>query len=108
MATLLARQNEPNAALGVNWITRFINRHPHLKRGRNRSFEASRIQATIPSQIDGWFKHFSDIVLRLNIDPNDIWNMDEIGYQMSHSQKESVIFDRRTGSPLSIISNSTD
>jgi Tc5 transposase DNA-binding domain len=43
VATLLARQNEPNAVLGVNWITRFFSRHPHLKRGRNRSFEASRI-----------------------------------------------------------------
>jgi Tc5 transposase DNA-binding domain len=43
VATLLARQNEPNAVLGVNWITRFLSRHLHLKRGRNRSFEASRI-----------------------------------------------------------------
>ena len=33
--------------------------------------------------------------------------MDEIGFQMSHSQRESVVFDRRTGPPLSIASGST-
>jgi hypothetical protein len=33
--------------------------------------------------------------------------MDEIGYQMSHLQKESVVFDRRTGPPLLIVSGST-
>jgi hypothetical protein len=32
--------------------------------------------------------------------------MDEIGYQMSYSQKKSVVFDRRTGLPLLIISGS--
>jgi hypothetical protein len=34
--------------------------------------------------------------------------MDEIGYQLSHSQNELVVFDRRTGAPLSLASSSTD
>lgn len=33
--------------------------------------------------------------------------MDEIGFQLSHSQSEAIIFDRRSGPPLSIASGST-
>jgi hypothetical protein len=57
--------------------------------------------------ITGWFTHLNDIIRRYNIHRQDQWNMDEIGFQMSHSQKESVVFDRRTGPPLSIASGST-
>ena len=32
--------------------------------------------------------------------------MDEISYQLSHSQKEMVVFDRRTRPPISITSGS--
>jgi hypothetical protein len=32
--------------------------------------------------------------------------MDKIGYQLSHSQNELVVFDRRTGAPLSLASGS--
>ena len=33
--------------------------------------------------------------------------MDEIGFQMSHLQKESIVFDRYTGPSISIASGST-
>jgi hypothetical protein len=33
--------------------------------------------------------------------------MDEIGFQMGHSQKENVVFDRRTGPPTSLASGTT-
>ena len=107
IAQAMARQNEPNARLGVNWIYRFIGNRPGLRTGKNQPLAKSRIDAAIPCQIEGWFRHLSEVVLRLNIDPHDIWNMDEIGFQMSHSQRESVVFDRRTRPPLSIASGST-
>jgi hypothetical protein len=34
--------------------------------------------------------------------------MDEIGYQLSHSQNELVVFDRRTEAPLSLASGLID
>jgi hypothetical protein len=34
--------------------------------------------------------------------------MDEIGYQLSYSQQELVVFDRRIGAPLSLAGGSTD
>ena len=82
---MLAQLNEPNARLGKNWYSRFLNRHPDLKIARNRRFDLKRITAAIPSQIEGWFTHVNDVVQRFNIHPQDMWNMDEIGYQLSYS-----------------------
>src|SRR5947209_3639573 len=104
---MLAQLNEPNARLGKNWLSRFFDRHPDLKTSHNRGLDSKRITAAIPSQIEGWFTHVDDVVQRFNIHPQDRWNMDEIGYQLSHSQNELVMFDRRTGPPLSLASGST-
>ena len=104
---MLAQLNEPNARLGKNWLSRFLDRHPDLKTARNRGLDSKRITAAIPSQIEGWFAHVDDVVQRFNIHPQDRWNMDKIGYQLNHSQNELVVFDRRTGAPLSLASGST-
>jgi Tc5 transposase DNA-binding domain len=72
VAQAMARQNEPNARLGVNWISRFIKKRPELRTGKNQALSKSRIEAAIPSQIEGWFTHLSEIVLRFNIHPQDI------------------------------------
>jgi hypothetical protein len=80
VAEMLAQQNEPDARLGKNWLTRFINRRPELKTARNRGLDSKRITAVIPSQLEGWYAHIGDVVQRFNIHPQDQWNMDEIGY----------------------------
>jgi hypothetical protein len=77
---MLAQQNEPNARLGKNWLTRFINRRPELKTARNRGLDSKRITAAIPSQLEGWYTYIDDVVQRFNIHPQDQWNMDEISY----------------------------
>src|SRR3954453_6887135 len=107
VAEMLAQLNEPNARLGKNWLSRFPNRHLDLKTSRNRGLDSKRITAAIPSQIEGWFAHVDDVVQLFNIYPQDRWNMDEIGYQLSHSQNELVVFDRRTGPPLLLASGLT-
>jgi hypothetical protein len=66
---LLAQLNEPNARLGINWLSRFLNRHPDLKTARNRGLDLKRITAAISSQIEGWFTHVDDVVQRFNIHP---------------------------------------
>jgi hypothetical protein len=107
VAEMLAQLNEPNARLRKNWLSRFIDRHQDLKTAYNRGLDSKRITAAIPSQIEGWFAHVDDVVQRFNIHPQDRWNMNEIGYQLSHSQNELVVFDRRTEAPLSLVSGST-
>jgi hypothetical protein len=64
---MLAQLNEPNACLGKNWLSRFLNRHPDLKTSCNCGLDSKRITAAIPSQIEGWFSHVNDIIQRFNI-----------------------------------------
>jgi hypothetical protein len=107
VAEMLIQLNELNARLEKNWLLKFLDRHLNLKTSRNRGLDSKRITAAIFNQIEGWFTHVNDVVERFNIHPQDRWNMDEIGYQLSHSQNELVVFDRRTGPPLLLISGST-
>ena len=69
VAEMLAQLNKPNARLGKNWLSRFLDRHPDLKTARNRGLGSKRITAAIPSQIEGWFTHVDDVVQRFNIHP---------------------------------------
>jgi hypothetical protein len=71
VAEFLTQQNDPTAELGINWVSRFIKRHPELSTGRNRAFEKSRIQAAIPQQLEGWYTHIQEVVTRFNIAPDD-------------------------------------
>src|SRR3984885_14121586 len=61
---MLALLNEPNARLGKNWLSRFLDRHPDLKTARNHGLDSKRITAAIPSQIEDWFAHVDDVVQR--------------------------------------------
>ena len=105
-AERLAQEREPGARLGKNWVYKFVKRHIDLSKGRNRPLTASWIEAAISDQIWGWYAHVEAVIHRYSIQPHDQWNMDEIGYQMSHSQKEMVVFNRAIGPPISIVSGS--
>jgi hypothetical protein len=73
VAEMLAQLNEPNAHLGQNWLSRFLNRHSDLKTSRNHGLDSKRITAAISSQIAGWFAHVDDVVVqRFNIHPQEV------------------------------------
>ena len=50
VAEMLAQLNEPNARLGKNWLSRFLNRHSDLKTSRNRELDSKRITAESPAR----------------------------------------------------------
>ena len=76
----MAEQRDSTAIIGANWVSNFIRRRTDLKTGRSQPFEASRIQAYIPEHITRWFQHLENVKTRWNIAPEDMYNMDEIGY----------------------------
>jgi hypothetical protein len=82
IAENLAHENDLSRPLGKNWVSRFIKRSSALNHGRSQPFPIDRIQSIIPHQLDGWYRHFEEVVHRFSIKPRNIWNMDEIGYQM--------------------------
>jgi DDE superfamily endonuclease/Tc5 transposase DNA-binding domain len=98
---------DPRRPIGKNWVNRFIHRTPGLTHGRGQPLGKERIAAAIPDVISKWFEHLQEVIQRYNIGPADIWNMDEIGFQMGHHQKNLVVFDRRSGPPKAITSGTT-
>jgi hypothetical protein len=107
IAENLAHENDPSRPLGKNWVSRFIKRSPALNNGRSQPFPMDRIQSIIPHQLGGWYRHFEEVVHRYGIKPGNIWNMDEIGYQMGHAQKENVVFNRTMGPPKAVTTGLT-
>ena len=107
IASNLAGQNGPGMPLGKCWITRFIKRQRTLNNGRSIALTKDRIQAAIPTQIQGWFEHYQEVVQRYSIQPENIYNLDEIGFQMGHSQHENVVFNYRLGQPKSLTTGQT-
>src|SRR2546423_12099293 len=80
--------------LSKNWVTRFIKRHPKLKTVIGKSIEASRLQETSPDTLNKWFNVFESTVKEHNIQPQDIYNMDETGFSISTIQSSRVIINK--------------
>ena len=57
--------------------------------------------------VERWFNYLKEALCRYNVPMHNVYNMDETGFQMGYSQKEQVIFNRRTGPPLSVTTGTT-
>src|SRR6266496_4724977 len=68
--------------LGKNWVSRFVKRHPQLGTARGRAIESSRIKETTPEKLRQWFDEFKRFVDEHNVDPKNIYNMDETGFSI--------------------------
>lgn len=77
--------------LGKYWVTRFIHRHPQLQTVLRQSIEAARLKGTSREALDNWFTVFQTTILEHNIQPQDVYNMDETGFSIGMIQASRVI-----------------
>ncbi|KAL1957219.1 hypothetical protein VTO42DRAFT_6253 [Malbranchea cinnamomea] len=84
MANLLIekRGNGNSEPIGPNWVTRFIKRHPEIKSKFARKFNYKRTLCENPKIIEGWFNLVRDVTDKYRILPEDVYNMDEVGFAM--------------------------
>ena len=83
-ATLLAGKPP-----GKNWITRFLNRHPHLAAKLTSPIEKDRVEAMTAEIVR---RHFGDLLKLLErVEPRDTWNMNEKGFLIELAQRSKVI-----------------
>ena len=66
-------------ALGKNWITRFLDRHPHLASKFSTQVKKQRIMNSNPKILKQSFDKLGPIIRQYNIQPYNIYNMDEKG-----------------------------
>jgi len=58
--------------LGVNWIQKFLQRHPHLDTNWSQSIEHDRLRFNCYENIQDWFSFFRQVMERYNLLLSDV------------------------------------
>lgn len=68
--------------LGKHFITCFIRRHSELKSGFSQALDAKRASALDIDIARSFFAEVRKLKAKYNVEIEDIYNMDETGFQM--------------------------
>lgn len=84
------------ATIGELWVNQFIKRHPELESKYTRQYDYQRAKCEDPGLIKGWFSHVQETILKYGILEQDIYNMDETGFQMGMASTAKVVCGSET------------
>ncbi|KKA16366.1 hypothetical protein T310_10044, partial [Rasamsonia emersonii CBS 393.64] len=88
---LSARLSSSEASVGEKWVNQFIKRHKELCSKYSQKYDYQQAKCEDPELIKGWFKRFHDTIQKYGIVEQDIYNMDETGFQMGVISTAKVI-----------------
>lgn len=80
--------------IGVNWVSRFLDRHPSLHSRFSTPKDRERIVAEDAGVFQKWFDLFIGQVGKYKIKPRNIYSMDEKGYALGMIGKARVIVSK--------------
>jgi hypothetical protein len=80
--------------IGEQWVSRFMGRHPELQTIIPRLIEASRVKDTSAEALQHWFDSVSEAIAEYNIQPENIYNMDESGFSIGTIEASKVIINK--------------
>ena len=72
----------PIPTIGINWVYRFTDHHPAIKKYRTRNKDHQQARQERPSVIQPWFQCIKDIKEQYGIVDADCYNFDETGFAM--------------------------
>ena len=72
----------PASSVGSKWARRFLDRHSELYKVKQKSLELERKLVHDSDAILNWFERFQAFKKRYSIQNVDIWNFDEIDFQI--------------------------
>jgi hypothetical protein len=75
--------NDPIKPPGKNWPRAFEKRHPELKARRVKAMDWKRHENNIYYKIKEWFEVISKVLEDPDIQPENVYNMDETGVMLS-------------------------
>jgi len=79
--------------LGVQWIGRFLGRHPELSSVMSLNIEGVRIKGTSPERLKKWFMDLGAALTEYKISPENLYNMDESGFAIGDIEASKVIIN---------------
>ena len=94
---LSARQKQSSMpSIGELWVNRFIRRHPELISKYTRRYDYQRARCEDPELIKNWLDCVKETIQKYGILEQDIYNMDESGFQMGVTSTAKVICGSET------------
>ncbi len=91
-AILQQRKGNPNEKVGKDWVDRFMQRHEDkLSMYWSKPLDTLRANALNPEAVAHWFELVDLLVIKRGISPNNIYGMDESGFQLSFHTKQRVV-----------------
>ena len=89
-------KSSEKAAIGEQWVNWFIQRHPELKSKYTHQYDYQRAKCENPELIKNWFTCVQETIQKYGILEQDIYNMDETGFQMGVASTSKVICGSET------------
>src|SRR5450432_1875627 len=108
MANLLLEKrsnsnSNSNSQVGKRWVINFVRRHQALQTWYNRKYDYQRAKCEDPQVIRDWFRLVKNIIAKYSIEEQDIYNFDEIGFQMGVISTTKVVTSaERSNRPIAV------
>ena len=78
---------------GRDWGARFLSRHPQLESARRKCIEAARIKDVSVKRLTKWFEDLEQVIEEKNIEPKNLYNMDESGFAIGNVEASQRIIN---------------
>lgn len=78
---------------GRDWVPRFLARYPQLQSARRKCIEAARIKDVSEARLTKWFHDLRAVVNEHEIEPHNIYNMDESGFAIGDVEASQRIIN---------------
>jgi hypothetical protein len=80
--------------IGVNWVTRYIQRRSELQTRYSKRYDYQRAQNEDPAGLREWFRLVQSVIEENGILDNNIYNFDETGFAMGLISTARVVTRR--------------
>jgi hypothetical protein len=81
--------------VGLQWLRRFLGRHPELASVMSMNIEGVRIKGTSPERLKKWFMDLGAALTEYQISPENLYNMDESGFAIGDIEASKVIINAK-------------
>ena len=90
------KPSSTSAIISDRWVHRFVQRHNDIQSKFTSRYDYQRAKCEDPETIRGWFRLVHNTIQKYGILEQDIYNMDETGFQMGVISTARVICGSET------------